>query len=224
MKYFIIGIIILVVLFIILLFLKLKVHVTYLHDGNNDDLSLKCKVLFFRYTIKIPVLAIDDESPSVYYEEERESAFGEKKIKEKFTIHRFLDDIRHFERFLKHVVGFHKIVRKFMKKVSVNDFYWETHMGVGDAALTGSLSGALWAIKGNVLGVIANYMNLKTSPNIAINPQFQQMMLKTSFTCIISFRIGQAILAGIKVLRHWKKGRTLFSKSTDQTSGRDINV
>ncbi|MDG5787005.1 DUF2953 domain-containing protein [Evansella sp. AB-P1] len=219
MKYFF-----LLLLLPFIVFLKIKVNVTYMHNGKDDNLSLRFKVLFFRYTVEVPVLAIDDESPSIVYKEERKSAIGEKEINEKFTLHRFLDDVKHFERFIKHVVGFHTIVRKFMKNVSVNEFYWETQMGAGDAALTGSSSGILWAIKGNAIGIMANYMKLKTEPKIKIDPQFQQMVLKTAFKCMVSFRIGHAILAGIKVLRHWKKGRTLFKKSMDQSSGRDLNV
>lgn len=223
MKYVIGGALLLILLLVLIIFMKIKVYINYSHDGKDDDLSLQMKMLgFIKYTVKIPMLAIDDETPSVVYEEKRQSALGEKDIKEKFTIHRFLDDLRHFERFLKHVVGFHTIVRKFMKKVSINSFKWETEIGTGDAALTGSASGLLWGVKGNVLGIMTNYLRLKTRPQINVVPQFQQMLLKTSFECMVSFRIGHAIFAGIKVLRHWKKGRTLF-KRTDP-AGRDINV
>ncbi|MBU9714655.1 DUF2953 domain-containing protein [Evansella tamaricis] len=207
-----------------LIFFKVKVYITYVHDGKDDDLSVKFTLLFglIKYKIKVPVLAIDDESPSVFYKEKRESALGTKEMEEKFTLHRFLDDMKHFERFVKRVIGFHTIVRKFMKKVSINEFYWKTLMGTGDAALTGSTSGFLWATKGNIIGIMANYMKLKSEPKIEVVPEFQQMTLKTSFKCMVSFRIGHAILAGIKVLRHLKKGRTLFKVNTD--ARRDMNV
>ncbi|MDQ0255022.1 hypothetical protein J2S74_002404 [Evansella vedderi] len=223
MKYILVGILLLCMLLPLLFFIKMKVLINYSHNGQDDELSLQFRTLgFIKYSVNLPLLAIDDETPSVVYEEKRQSALGEKDIKEKFTLHRFLDDLKHFHRFLKHVVGFHTILRKFMQKMSIDKFLWESEIGTGDAALTGSASGLLWGIKGNTLGVISNYMNWKTKPQISVVPQFQQMLLKTSFECMVSFRIGHAILAGLKVLRHWKKGRTLF-KSTD-TAGRDINV
>ncbi|ADU31492.1 DUF2953 domain-containing protein [Evansella cellulosilytica] len=217
------------ILFFLLLlipFLKMRVTMNYIHNGKDDELTLQLKTFFglIKYEMNFPLLAIDDESASLVFEEKSKSALGEKKKKKKFTVNEFIDDIIHFERLLKHVVGFHTIVRKFLKKMSLEKLNWETHIGTGDAALTGSSSGILWGIKGNVIGIVSNYMKLKVRPNILIQPQFQQMVLKTSFSCIVSFRIGHAILAGLKVLRHWKKGRTLFKKSTEQTSGRDINV
>ncbi|MBU9721119.1 MULTISPECIES: DUF2953 domain-containing protein [Bacillaceae] len=207
-----------------IIFLKIKVFISYVHDGKDDELILQFKTFFnlIKYKITIPVLAVDDESPSVVYKEKRESALGTKEISEKYTLHRFLDDMKHFERFVKHVIGLHTIVRKFMSKVSVNEFHWKTLIGAGDAAITGSASGLLWAIKGNTIGIMSHYMQVKAEPKIYIEPEFQQLMVKTSFKCMVSFRIGHAILAGIKVLRHWKKGRTLFKVNTD--AGRDMNV
>ncbi|MCD8508681.1 MAG: DUF2953 domain-containing protein [Bacillus sp. (in: Bacteria)] len=223
MKY-IFGILIFLLLLPLVLLIKIKIFASYEHNGRDDELTLQIQVLrFIKYKVQVPLLAVDDESASIVYEEKRQSPLGEKQIKEKFTVHRFIDDVKHFQRLLKHVVGFHTIVRKFMQKMSVNEFYWATQLGTGDAAITGSATGAIWAIKGNVLGILTNYMKIKTMPEIYVNPDFQQMLLKTSFKCMVSFRLGHAMLAGLKVLRHWKKGKTLF-KGTDETAGRDLNV
>ena len=96
--------------------------------------------------------------------------------------------------------------------------------GAGDAAVTGSFTGILWALKGNVIGLVSNYFKLKQQPQIIVEPKFDQLMLNTSFSCIFSFRIGHAILAGIRFVRHFKKGRQFFSKNLEQRSGRKINV
>ena len=42
----------------------------------------------------------------------------------------------------------------FLKKVNVTELEWHSTMGVGDAALTGMLTGALWTIKGSIIGMI----------------------------------------------------------------------
>ncbi|UTR11392.1 DUF2953 domain-containing protein [Evansella sp. LMS18] len=225
MNIFLWILVILILLLLIMPFLKLRVLVTYLHDGKNDDLSLQFSIFrIIKYTLNVPVIAVDKESPSIVYEEHTDSALGGTERKQKFTVDEFLFDLRKFEQLLNHVVGFHTIIRKFLKKVSMLKLRWVTQIGAEDAALTGSSSGAVWMIKGNVLGIISNYMRLKTAPEIEVIPYFQQIKLKTSLKCMVSFRIGHAILAGIKVLRHMKKGRALFSKNNDQTAGRDIHV
>lgn len=214
-------------LILLLCVMKLKIYISYSHNGEDDELTLQVRTLFglLRFTRKIPLLAIDDESPAVVFEEQDESALFKKEKKEKFTLRRFLDDIRLFQRFLKHVIGFHTIVRKWMARVSMHDFSWSTTIGTGDAALTGSVSGMLWGIKGNILGIVSNYLRMRNRPVIDITPDFQQIVVKTTFSCMVSFRLGYAILAGIKVLRHWKKGKMLFQKNNvEQTARRDIHV
>ena len=217
---------ILTLLLILLPFLKMKIHIKYSHNGKNDDLFIQFKTVFglIKYTINVPVIAIDDESASIAFEDKEDSAITHKERKQKFTVNEFIDDIRKLERFLKHVLGFHIILRKFLKKTKITDFNWKTDIGVEDAALTGSTSGLVWMIKGNTIGILANYTQFVGKPDIYVTPHFQQLILKTSFSCMVSFRIGHAIFAGIKVMRHWQKGKNKLNKNNDQTAGRDIHV
>ena len=55
----------------------------------------------------------------------------------------------------------HVIVRKFFKKVSVKRFEWHSMIGVGDAAHTGMATGALWAIKGSIVGLIKSLFKIE---------------------------------------------------------------
>ena len=59
-------------------------------------------------------------------------------------------------------------------------------------------------------------------PNISVQPQFQMAISQTSFKCMLQFRIGHAIIAGIKLLKFWKGGRPHFkSKSLSGLSSQD---
>jgi hypothetical protein len=87
---------------------------------------------------------------------------------------------------------------------------WNSMIGIGDAARTGTLVGALWIVKGSIIGVISNYIRLKEMPKLSITPNFQQAISQTRFSCMIQFRIGNAMLAGIKLVKYWKGGKPKF--------------
>ena len=93
-------------------------------------------------------------------------------------------------------------------------FEWHTIIGLGDAAHTGMITGAIWAIKGGIIGLISHYIKLKEMPKITVTPHFQAAVIQTEFTCIFQFRIGYAILAGLKLIKFWKGGRPNFKKKT----------
>ena len=119
-----------------------------------------------------------------------------------------------FKELLQHVISFHRIVRYFLRKVSVRKLEWHSVIGVGNAALTGTLTGALWSVKGGVLGVISNYMRLKDMPNLSITPSFQKAYSQTQLSCMIQFRIGYAMVAGLKLVKFWKGGKPKFKTKT----------
>jgi hypothetical protein len=197
-----------IVSFLVLLpFAKITVNLTYFHEQDNDELKIKISTLFglASYRINVPVLKIDENSAAIIVKEEQHSAIGDTEKTEKFTPERILNDIRKFKDFLTHVVGFHKIVRRLLNKISITKFSWRSIVGLGDAALTGTLVGAVWGVKGSTLGIITNYMRLKVIPEIEVHPNFQRLTSHTELACIFSFRLGYAIIAGLQILKHWKK-------------------
>ncbi|UCZ52285.1 DUF2953 domain-containing protein [Bacillus shivajii] len=224
MKWILIILLVIIIFMFILAILKLTLYVSYSHNGQDDEGLIQFRLLFgfIRYTVKIPLLAIDKESPSLVIEEETGIGSDVEK-KRKFNVFEFIYDLEQFERFLTHVFGFHTIVRNFMAKIHVNKLSWYTEIGTGDAALTGSISGVVWGIKGNVVGFAAHLFQLNVSPSIDVVPKFQEMELATKFECMVSFRIGHAILAGLKVIRHWQKGKP-FLQNPVRNARRDMNV
>ncbi|MFN7250643.1 MAG: DUF2953 domain-containing protein [Anaerobacillus sp.] len=210
-----------IVSFLVLLpFAKITVNLTYFHEQDNDELKIKISTLFglASYRINVPVLKIDEDSAAIIVKEEQHSAIGDTEKTEKFTPERILNDLRKLKDFLTHVVGFHKIVRKLLNKISITKFSWRSIVGIGDAALTGTLVGAVWGIKGSTLGIITNYMRLKVAPEIEVHPNFQRLTSHTELACIFSFRLGHAIIAGLQIIRHWKK-RPKFTDGLYKNTG-----
>ncbi|MFP7299495.1 DUF2953 domain-containing protein [Neobacillus niacini] len=124
---------------------------------------------------------------------------------------------------IQQVVNMQVIVSKFLKKITIKQFEWHSLVGVGDAAHTGIITGALWTLKGSVVGMLSNFLRLKEMPVLSVTPHFQLAIIQTRITCIFQFRIGYAILAGLKLIKFWKGGRpnlkmnTAYSKEKTKT-------
>nr|WP_246188287.1 DUF2953 domain-containing protein [Metabacillus lacus] len=157
------------------------------------------------------MVKVDNSSPGI--ELRKEKNFGEdrqvpdsQKHYDKITKKDVLTDIKDIKELLEHIVTFHEIVKRFFRKVTVTKFEWHSQFGIGDAAATGVLTGAAWSIKGALIGILSSYTRLSVLPALSITPVFVHKDSKTVLHCMIHFRIGNAILAGLRVLKHWKGG------------------
>ena len=213
MVWIIVILLILLFLFFLILMTRLTVIIDLLHVGDDDHLKIKFRAWLgiIRYTISIPLIKVDDEANVIVKQEQKlgdeNSNKKVKKGKEKITPEEEVKAIHDVKEILQHVVGLHKIVRRFLKKVKVKEFEWHSQIGIGDAAHTGMLTGLVWSIKGGVVGIVSQYMQLHTTPIISITPEFNVYCSRTKLQCMIQFRIGQAMLAGIQLIKYWKGGR-----------------
>jgi len=211
----------LLLLFILIIFTKLTIYINYYHHNDNDDLKLEFRVWFglIRYKKHIPLIKIDDNSPSIVVKSSSPKQQHKEKSSDQevyqFKPRDFLNNFKNAKEIFKHVVSMHVIVRKFFKKVSLKKLEWHTLIGVGDAANTGMATGGLWAIKGSIIGLVSHYLRLREMPNLSVTPHFQQAIIQTSISCIIQFRIGNAILAGMKMIKFWKGGRPNLKTKTN---------
>ncbi|MEH7390390.1 DUF2953 domain-containing protein [Bacillus sp. JJ1474] len=213
MKWILIALAILVIIFIIILITKLKVYFHYNHHNDDDHLKIEFRAWFglIRYKIELPLIKIDDNSPTIVVKQKKGTKDqSNKKDTRQYDADDLLNSFHDMKELLRKVVSFNKIIRKFLRKVTIQKMEWHTAFGIGDAAYTGMLTGAFWGIKGGIIGIVSHFMRLKTIPSLSITPQFQFALSKTSISCIIYFRIGHAMLAGIKLLKYWKGGRPNF--------------
>ncbi|MGD6841026.1 DUF2953 domain-containing protein [Bacillus infantis] len=206
---------VILLLLIILLFSKLTVFFNFYHGQDNDHISIKFRAWFglIRYNIQVPLIKIDDNSPSIVVEEKLEAGQKEEKKQEdrkKFTPEDFLDSLKDAEELIRHVFGLHIIIRRFLKKVAIRDIEWHTLAGIGDAAHTAVLAGVIWSAKGSLIGFLSHYMRMRDMPVLSVTPHFQAAVSQTRFSCMFQFRIGQAMLAGIKLIKYWKGGMPDF--------------
>ncbi|MEH7418338.1 DUF2953 domain-containing protein [Neobacillus drentensis] len=227
MFWLLLVLLIILFLFLFIIFTKLTIYIYYSHLNDNDDLKIELRVLFglIKYKIKVPVIKVDDDSPSIVVKSKSQLGNAADEETEpdvtQFTKNDFLTRLQTAKDILHKVVGMNVIVKKFLQKVTIKKFEWETLMGVGDAAHTGMMTGALWAVKGGIIGILSHYMRLKEMPQLTVTPHFQAAVIHTRLTCMFQFRIGYAILAGLKLIKFWKGGKPRLKSSSDS---RDENT
>lgn len=222
---------ILLILFLLII-TKLTVTLSLYHGNDNDHFKVKLRAWFglIKYTIDIPLVKLDDDGPNVVFEEEKkkgnESNPSNKKVsKKKITPNDFINSLNDTKEIIIHVQSLHRIIRSFLKKVKLDHVQWKTLFGTGDAASTGTLTGTIWGMKGSIIGILSGYMRLQSMPVIEVTPTFQHAVIQTQFSCIIQFRIGNAILVGFKILRYWRGGMAKFkTKPLSTLSGEKHSV
>ncbi len=193
---------------------RLTIYISANHSQDDDHIKIRFSIWFglIKYTINVPMVAVDDETPGIVFKKEQQSNIqtGEKRKKDKFSIHNLIKNIQDAKKILQKIIDMVPILRNFLKKISVSKFEWHSHIGVGDAAQTGIITGLGWSLKGTLVGIMSHYLTLKTHPDYSITPSFQVPVSETRFTCMIHFRIGHAIVAGVKAFKRWRGGMPKF--------------
>src|SRR5690606_32357830 len=77
----------------------------------------------------------------------------------------------------------------------IERFEWKTHLGTGDAATTSLSAGALWSLKGTLLGLLARRHSFVDPPDFAVIPRYGGAILLVELSCIFRFTVGEIILA-----------------------------
>ncbi|QDP40864.1 DUF2953 domain-containing protein [Radiobacillus deserti] len=98
-------------------------------------------------------------------------------------------------------------MEKLLRPVKIHRFHWISRIGVGDASITGMLTGAVWGMKGTVLHYVSKHMTFKKKPTLQVIPLFQHTYSMTKLECMVSIRVGQAIYAFIQFMKSTKKQR-----------------
>ncbi|UNL84498.1 DUF2953 domain-containing protein [Priestia koreensis] len=223
---------ILVVLLFLLFWTKLTIVLVIKHIGDDDRITLKFSAWFglIRYKYEIPLIQVDDDSPTLVVEENKgtDTAGGDSKNKKtkKFSLHDIQETVHNTRELFRHIIGFHRIIRRFLRRITLTDVSWRSAVGAGDAAHTGMLVGAIWTAKSGIISLMSQYFRLVGQPFIAIQPDFQRLRSQTHLSCIFKFRIGHAIVAGLLVFKYWRSaygGRKelfaqLFNKDKQQSS------
>ncbi|WP_019242914.1 MULTISPECIES: DUF2953 domain-containing protein [Bacillus] len=205
---------------------NIKIYIHYYHGNDNDQLSIKIRGIFglFRKNIKIPVIKINPSSGSVDFREKSQSGgiHTQEEKKKTITLEKVMDSIESYKDFLGKIYNAKHIINHFFKKIRVRKFTWESTIGTKDAALTAKLSGVIWGVKGLLQNVLYHFFSVNCIPYYNVTPNFNQKLSITDFHCILTVRIGYAILTAIKLFRHIKRNQHSIPNQDHQNKNESI--
>jgi hypothetical protein len=188
--------------------MKLSITIFFQHAQDDDEWKITFRALFgiIRYTIHIPSVKIEIESPGVVIAHKETAKNTSKSTTKwsKYTLKEMIDSFQKAKKFARHVTQLNEIIKKFLRHISITKFEWQTKIGTGDAATTGMTVGLGWSLKYGLVALFSKYMKLKTVPCLMITPSFHEAVSETKFVCMIHFRIGYAMLAGIRIVKYWR--------------------
>ncbi|SFM16656.1 DUF2953 domain-containing protein [Salibacterium qingdaonense] len=193
----------------------LTLRVKYKQQKQDIQVTITLWHLFYK-TIHLPLLALDEETGSILAREKTESSMGkeqEKKVRE--TPEEMRSQWETIQLWLRHMNDLRPLLFRFLYTWKINKFRWKTRFGTGDAAWTGLISGVAWSVKQTTGGLLSAVMKLNCSPEVSVSPEFQRRTFESEFVCMVTVRVGHAIITGIRVMKHvrgdvfalWKKTR-----------------
>ncbi|WP_160317166.1 DUF2953 domain-containing protein [Oxobacter pfennigii] len=169
------------------------------HRMNNDD-HLEINVMLFfkliKLRFKIPYIEVMMKKglkPAVKVKSEVS------KISENKSLLTFDELKKIYDKFKIYYPKYKKILDYIISKTSIQSLIWNSKIGIGDAALTALASGAAWALKGNIMAFIMAKKN-PSKIYFHVHPDYYRVLFETDFNCIISIRIANIIIAGIKIV------------------------
>jgi len=158
------------------------------------------------YKMEVPIIKVSKSKDifwlesairAVQYQEETQPKRDErimKKTKAFFTNHP--RNVRHVVKEIHNYTQLYcKIIEKVLKLVVCEKMYWKTKLGSEDAAITGAITGLLWACKSLLMSRLKKRIFLIVKPDIAVNPLWGNGRLEMDFQCIFSIRLGNVIKA-----------------------------
>ncbi len=206
--------IILFVLLLLAMLLKIKVSVHINYKEGKDWTVVRLNALGGMVTFKKEFSIAESNSGDAEHSEaptgKHKTEAGGKGAEKGPDDEHVSDSLADMKLLLNHISGLIQQIKELLKKVSITRFEWHTRVGTGDAASTGIASGAIWALKGSAAGASSAYMSFNTKPVLSVTPFFQHRILQFQIDCMFQLRIGNAILAGIKIMKHWKGGLPRF--------------
>lgn len=200
-----------VALILLILFSSIHFHFRLCRLGKDDRVEFDIKALFglvkFHYELPKVVFENIKQGIMVKLEESGIAPFRKDKDQEeqinKEWISVWLENIR---KALRATRGFNKWMKDTLSHVQIMRLDWSTDFSLGDAANTAVAAGALWGIKGSIIGWLSQQVRMKKAPRLFVVPVFQdELCFSTEAVFTGKLSVGYACYAGLLLLRRISK-------------------
>lgn len=186
---------------------RITIKLFFSREQDNDQLYAEFRGLFglARFRYEVPVNRLKNLQKGVQLQAESEWHAGkeltsEDKDKLRNNREKIIRNYREFKMLVDHVFDLHGWIKDVLADVKCTGLRWKTYIGLEDAADTAVTVGVIWGLKASILGFACKYFCMKETPEVAVTPQFAQLQFSTQFQCILEFRLGNAIHAGLFLL------------------------
>lgn len=192
MKYLLICFGVFLVLILILIFAPLRIDVEY----RNGKLNLKIKCAFIKLRLKDILKKKKQNVKKARHDgtksETEAEAVGLKKIKK---LHTSFNEVKKpLDEALKFIRG----------RVKFENIYVRIRYGTGNAAATGLIYGAVWALTGSIYAFLCRYFCIEF-PRIEQEPIFNGKAFEAEIEGIIVTKPVHIINAAVRILRVYLK-------------------
>jgi hypothetical protein len=202
----------LLIFLLTIVFTNIKIRLEYIRDKKDDVVILEGSVWFgiIRVKYKIPVLKLQSVLHGVQVKKQATTGHEDARMQKK-RFHITPREVSHYMNKIsllrQRVHDFNKIIKMTLSQFHCDQFEWRTRVGVGDAAVTGIITGLVWGVKSSILTIFTQYIRLSADPKINVVPAFQSTSIDTHFRCVLRFRIGHALIAGIRLIFNLRRMR-----------------
>ncbi|MGG0237038.1 DUF2953 domain-containing protein [Bacillus rhizoplanae] len=191
MKWLAIGIGILILFVLLILLSKLSLKISLLYTETEKQCLFQVKIWMIHYTFDV-LERIEKQQKKT--DQKIEKAGEEGGTEDKFVA--MLDSIAEV---IKRMQEIHTMMKGFLQKVKIKNWRWRSQVGTGDAASTGVITGYVWSVKGMIVGVAGNYMEIIDAPQLEVTPIFQGKTVASHCELTASFRIYRAVKAVVRI-------------------------
>lgn len=209
----------------LLLILMMRIWLTfsYRFQGMESKAVIDFKVLFshLRVEINIPQEMLTEGFKNIFSNITEESAEPGKEKADQAKRQRYMK-LRHYQGEVgRHFVyswsrliwikrKLHRLYRNFYRKVNIYSFQASIQVGGRDAAETGLLTGAFWALLGGMAARLHRLVTIKKK-DIRLNvlPCFEQETFLCQLNCILTMRISHIIFIVYKFMVFIIKNRRI---------------
>ncbi len=202
------AIILLLLLFLAITSLqRARLELEYWREGTDDRLLVNLRgpygIVFQRMEIPLVELIATPAGPGITYLRKTQDALhGEQQERKTKILFRETGKLRALWRKLQPMWhAYRPALRYLLRHVHMQALTWETRVGLEDAAQSGLLVGAIWALKGVLLTAAQELMQIdERRASITVSPYFNHAYFSTYFHCIFTIRLAHVINVQWKLL------------------------
>ncbi|WP_409346558.1 DUF2953 domain-containing protein [Paenibacillus sp. MBLB4367] len=206
-----------VALLAVLLASRIRLKLYFSRVGADDHLFVEARALFgiVRFKYEVPIIRFLGIFEGI---EIRSETVDRKKnvlmdgVGDNVSPDRFLDLYRKANVLLERIVGFADWVKGTLARVHCTQLQWATYIGIGDAAQTAVLTGAIWGLKTSLLGILFRFVKLDAKPELLVQPQYNRMQFATKVRFMFQMRLGVVLLAGMRLLVRYIRGNRAYKR------------